>query len=105
MEAQAVSRPYVTARSASELLGVEYTVVVDDIKDGMAGDLPALIGAESRGTWYVAAFEVLEPERLEMHRARLSADGDNPVVVPPGATAVEANVTQPDRESGSAMGD
>lgn len=72
-------RPYVTARSASELLGVPYLTVVDDIRDGMDGTLPALIGAESGGTWYVAAFE-MEAERLEMHRARL-ADGDNLAVV------------------------
>ncbi|MCU0973837.1 MAG: hypothetical protein MUF80_07785 [Burkholderiales bacterium] len=74
-------RPYVTARSASELLGVPYTDVIDDIRDGMAGALPALIGAESGGTWYVAAFEV-EGERLEMHRARLRAAGDSAVVAP-----------------------
>ena len=64
-------RPYITARSASELLGVPYTDVIDDIKDGMSGALPALIGAESGGVWYVAAFEVAD-ERLEMHRARLT---------------------------------
>lgn len=90
-------RPYITARSASELLGVPYLTVVDDVKDGMGGTLPALIGAESRGTWYVAAFE-MEGERLAMHKARLT-DGDNPAVGPPGSTAVEANVTQPDREA------
>ena len=66
-------RPYVTARSASELLGVAYTTVIDDVQEGMDGALPALIGAVSGGTWYVAAFEVLEPERLAMHKARLSA--------------------------------
>jgi len=69
-------RPYVTARSAAELLGVPYTTVIDDIRDGMDGALPALIGAESGGTWYVAAFEVMEPERLEMHRSRLAV-GDS----------------------------
>ncbi len=67
----ASGRPYVTARSASELLGVPYLDVIHDIKDGMSGALPALIGAESNGVWYVAAFEV-EGERLEMHRARLT---------------------------------
>lgn len=66
--------PYVTARSASELLGVPYLTVVDDVRDGMDGALPALIGAQSGGTWYVAAFEVAD-ERLEMHRARLKAIG------------------------------
>ena len=71
-----MSRPYVTARSASELLGVPYLTVVDDLRDGIDGALPALIGGESGGSWYVAAFE-LEGERLEAHRARLRADGDN----------------------------
>ena len=64
-------RPYVTARSASELLGVPYLTVLDDVQEGMDGALPALIGSVSNGTWYVAAFE-LEGDRLEMHRARLS---------------------------------
>jgi len=35
-----MTRPYVTARSASELLGVPYLAVVDDIKDGMDGTCP-----------------------------------------------------------------
>ena len=69
---QREGRPYVTARSASELLGVPYLTVIDDIRDGMDGALPALIGAESGGAWYVAAFEVGD-ERLAMHRARLTA--------------------------------
>lgn len=85
------TRPYVTARSASELFGVPYLTVVDDIRDGMAGSLPALIGAESKGTWYVAAFEVLDQERLERHRDRLSAGGDGVTVVSQAATAVEAS--------------
>lgn len=72
------TRPFITARSASELLGVPYLTVVDDIQEGMDGALPALIGAVSNGVWYVAAFE-MDGERLEMHRARL-ADGDSGVV-------------------------
>jgi hypothetical protein len=74
------TRPYVTARSASEMLGVPYLTVVDDIRDGMDGTLPALIGAESGGVWYVAAFELAD-ERLSAHRARLTRSaGDNCVV-------------------------
>ena len=73
-------RPYVTARSASELLSVPYTAVVDDVQEGMDGALPALIGDVNNGTWYVAAFEV-EGDRLEMHRARLTrSDRESEVV-------------------------
>ena len=76
-----MSRPYVTARSASELLGVPYLTVIDDVRDGMDGSLPALIGGESGGTWFVAAFEVMG-ERLEMHRARLTRTDTSTVAVP-----------------------
>jgi hypothetical protein len=38
-------RPYVTARSASELLGVPYLTVLDDVQEGMDGALPASLAA------------------------------------------------------------
>ena len=76
-----MNRPYVTATRAAAALGVPLAAVLDDVRDGMDGALPALIGGESGGSWYVAAFE-LEGERLEAHRARLRADGDSDVNSP-----------------------
>ena len=74
-------RPYVTARAAAELLGVEEAVVISDIEEGLDGALPALIGGRYGEAWIVHAFE-LESPRLEMHRARLTATSTSTVGQP-----------------------
>lgn len=61
------------------MLGVNPSVVVDDIKKGMDGELPCLTGGR-HGDWYVVESWELEGERLAAHKARLS-DGDNLAVV------------------------
>jgi len=66
------ARPFVTARSAADALGVPETTVIDDVQEGMDGRLPALLGGRYGGAWIVYAFEV-EGARLEMHRARLTS--------------------------------
>ena len=66
-----MTRPFVTARSAADTLGVLETTVIDDVMEGMDGALPALLGGRYGGAWIVYAFEV-EGERLAMHRARLA---------------------------------
>lgn len=64
-------RPFVTARTAAERLGVTEETVVDDIQEGMDGALPALLGGRYGDAWVVYQFEV-EGVRLDMHRARLA---------------------------------
>ena len=69
-----MSRPCVTATRAAAVLGVPQSVVEADVR--RIYPLDCLIGAESGGVVYVSAWE-LEGDRLEAHRARLRADGDN----------------------------
>jgi hypothetical protein len=64
-------REYVTARSAAERLGVPEPVVIDDVQEGMDGQLPALIGGRFGDAWIVYAWQ-LDGDHLERHRERLS---------------------------------
>jgi hypothetical protein len=68
-----LEKPYVTARQASQALGVPIERIVADIDAGMDGALPSLIGMPLQGVYYLPRWEV-EGERLEMHRARLSVE-------------------------------
>jgi hypothetical protein len=69
-------KPYVSAMTAARMLGVPVETVVADIAGGMDGNLVSLIGAPAGGVYVIPSWE-LEGERLEMHRARLRADGDS----------------------------
>ncbi len=73
----ALERPFLTARTAAAALGVPQSVVEADVR--RIYPLDCLIGADVNGIVYVSAWE-LEGERLEMHRARLRADGDSEAV-------------------------
>jgi hypothetical protein len=64
-------RPFVTARTASDLLGVPVEVVTDDVKRGYT-HVDSLNGGPFGETVIVYAYE-LEGDRLAMHRARLAA--------------------------------
>ena len=72
---QNLEKPYLTARKASELLGVPLEAVVADIDRGVEGHLSALIGASVGGIYMVPSWE-LEGDRLAMHRARLTRTGE-----------------------------
>ena len=71
-------RPYIDASAAAALLGVDRRTVVADVQAGMRGSLAALCGAETGGICVVSRWD-LEGDRLAMHRARLTADGDREV--------------------------
>ena len=71
-------RPYIDASAAAALLGVYRRTVVADVQAGMRGALAALCGAETGGICVVSRWD-LEGDRLAMHRARLTADGDREV--------------------------
>ena len=62
-------KPYITARAASELLGVTEAEIVLDIVHGFT-DLAALIGGRFGDYWFLYA-DQLEGEGLELHRNRL----------------------------------
>lgn len=64
-------KPYVTARTAADRLGVPIETVLEDIKRGMRGELDTLTGGPVGGFYIVEAWEV-EGDRLEMHRKRLA---------------------------------
>ena len=66
-----MEREFVTARAAAAQLGVPESVIIDDVQEGMDGQLPALIGGRFGDAWIVYAWQ-LQGEHLERHRARLA---------------------------------
>ena len=66
-----MEREFVTARAAAAQLGVPESVIIDDVQEGMDGQLPALIGGRFGDAWIVYAWQ-LHGEHLERHRARLA---------------------------------
>lgn len=66
-----MEREFVTARAAAFQLGVPESVVIDDVMEGMDGQLPALIGGRFGDAWIVYSWQ-LQAEHLERHRARLA---------------------------------
>jgi hypothetical protein len=65
-------KPYVSARTAAEILGVSVHVVITDIEAGLRGELHTLTGSKQGDWWLVEAWE-LEAPRLEFQRRRLAA--------------------------------
>ena len=70
-----MEREFVTARAAAFQLGVPESVVIDDVMEGMDGQLPALIGGRFGDSWIVYSWQV-EGEHLERHRSRLAVHSD-----------------------------
>jgi hypothetical protein len=75
------TRPFVTARAASELLGVPEAEVIDDVQEGMDGALPALNGGRYGDAWVVYQYEI-EGERLAMHQTRFARNAFRETVAP-----------------------
>lgn len=67
------SKLYIDASQVARLIGVPRSVIEDDVRRGMAGAIDTLTGAASRDICVVSAWDISEPERLAMHRARLTA--------------------------------
>jgi hypothetical protein len=66
-----MEREFITARAAALQLGVPESVIIDDVQEGMDGQLPALIGGRFGDAWIVYAWQ-LQGEHLDRHRARLA---------------------------------
>jgi hypothetical protein len=65
-------RVYVDAGHVARVLGVPRSVVVDDVKLGMAGKLDAFSGQAMDGICVIEAWDLTE-ERLALHRVRLAS--------------------------------
>lgn len=65
-----MTKDFLTARAAADLLGVPEAVVVADIERGFT-EVPSLIGGKFGETWICYAWQ-LEGEHPERHRARPS---------------------------------
>lgn len=70
-----MEREFVTARAAALQLGVPESVIIDDVQEGMDGQLPALIGGRFGDAWIVYAWQ-LQGEHFDRHRARLAVHSD-----------------------------
>jgi hypothetical protein len=79
-----MEREFVTARAAAVQLGVPESVIIDDVQEGMDGQLPALIGGRFGDAWIVYAWQ-LQGEHLDRHRARLA---DHSIVSTPTSAVV-----------------
>ena len=67
-----MSKVFLTARSAAELLGVPLERVIEDIDRGRAGNLASFIGDEQSGIWVLYSEQLESNEQIEYHRQRLT---------------------------------
>ena len=65
-----MTREFLTARGAADLLGCDEAAVVSDIKRGF-DKVDALIGGRFGEVWIVYSWQ-LQGEHLERHQARLA---------------------------------
>jgi hypothetical protein len=70
--ARVLDKVYVDAGHVARALGVPRSVIVEDVKRGMAGALDAFSGQAMNGICVVEAWDLTE-ERMALHRNRLAS--------------------------------